>query len=71
MKIIHVHLIFEKKDFYFGSIEAIFTVLSDDQLGIKKSYLKALRLSDGAVKITKRAIIRSSKLITTGNRSEA
>lgn len=27
-KIIHVHLIFEKKDYYFGSISAIYTVLT-------------------------------------------
>ena len=27
-KIIHVHLIFEKKDYYFGSISAIYTVLN-------------------------------------------
>ena len=28
-KVIHVHLIFEKKDYYFGSISAIYTVLND------------------------------------------
>ena len=70
MKVIHVHLIFEKKDYYFGSIEAIFTILSEDQLAIKKSYLKALRLSDGAVKLTSRAIIRASRLITSGSRTD-
>jgi len=35
-KVIHVHLIFEKKDYYFGSISAIYTVLNDAQIGIKK-----------------------------------
>lgn len=25
-KVIHVHLIFEKKDYYFGSISAIYTI---------------------------------------------
>lgn len=36
-KIIHVHLIFEKKDYYFGSISAIYTVLNDAQIGIKRA----------------------------------
>lgn len=36
-KVIHVHLIFEKKDYYFGSISAIYTVLNDAQIGIKKT----------------------------------
>lgn len=36
-KVIHVHLIFEKKDYYFGSISAIYTVLNDAQIGIKRT----------------------------------
>ena len=43
IKIIHVHLIFERKDYYFGSISAIFDNpeegLTEDLLGIKKSTL--------------------------------
>lgn len=38
-KVIHVHLIFEKKDFYFGSISAIFKILDEERVGIKKSTL--------------------------------
>ena len=49
-KIIHVHLIFEKKDYYFGSISAIYTVLNDAQIGIKKSSLLHAGLTDGGVK---------------------
>ena len=48
-KIIHVHLIFEKKDYYFGSISAIYTVLNDAQIGIKKSSLLHAGLTDGGV----------------------
>lgn len=62
-KVIHVHLIFEKKDYYFGSISAIFTVLNSEQLGIKQSSLLHAGLTDGGVKITQRAIIRQSHLI--------
>lgn len=28
-KVIHVHLIYEKKNFYFGSISAIFDTLTE------------------------------------------
>ena len=62
-KVIHVHLIFEKKDYYFGSISAIYTVLNDVQIGIKQSTLLHAGLADGGVKITRRAIIRQSHLI--------
>ena len=62
-KIIHVHLIFEKKDYYFGSISAIYTVLNEAQIGIKKSSLLHAGLTDGGVKLTQKAIIRQSHLI--------
>lgn len=62
-KVIHVHLIFEKKDYYFGSISAIYDILDETQIGIKKNSLLHAGLSDGGVKLTQRAIIRQSHLI--------
>lgn len=62
-KVIHVHLIFEKKDYYFGSISAIYGTLMDDQIDIKQSTLLHKGLTDGGVVLTKRAIIRQSHLI--------
>lgn len=62
-KIVHVHLIFEKKDFYFGSIAAIYTILNPDRIGIKLNTLRNAGLSDGSVYLTKRAIIKQSHLI--------
>ena len=38
-KVIHVHLIFEKKNIYFGSISAIFETLTEKTGGINKSSL--------------------------------
>ena len=38
-KIVHVHLIYEKKNLYFGSISAIFETLTEEQVGITKSSL--------------------------------
>lgn len=39
-KVIHVHLIFEKKNIYFGSISAIFETLTEKQVGITKSRIR-------------------------------
>lgn len=63
MKIIHVHLIFEKKDYYFGSIAAIYSRLNEDQIGIKQSSLAHAGLTNGGVKMTRRAIIKQAELI--------
>ena len=66
VKVIHVHLIFERKDYYFGSISAIYTTLSEAEIGIKQSTLLHAGLVDGGVKLTRRAIIRQSHLIRSG-----
>ena len=63
-KIIQVHLIFEKKNLYFGSISAIFDTLTEEQMGITKNSLLHAGLTDGSVKMTKRAMIIRSHLIT-------
>lgn len=36
-KVIHVHLHYEKKNYYFGSISAIYDVLTEEQVGITKN----------------------------------
>lgn len=64
-KVIHVHLIYEKKNYYFGSISAIYDVLTKEQVGISKESLLHAGLVDGGCKITKRAMIIQSHLIST------
>lgn len=63
IKVIHVHLLYEKKNYYFGSISAIFDVLSEEEVGITKNSLLHAGMSDGSCKITKRAMIIQSHLI--------
>ena len=63
IKVIHVHLIYEKKNYYFGSISAIFDVLTEKEIGITKNSLLHGGMSDGSCKITKRAMIIQSHLI--------
>ena len=64
IKVVHVHLIFERKDYYFGSISAIFDN-PEEGLGIKKNTLLHAGLKDGLAIPTPRAIIRQSHLIRT------
>ena len=56
-KVIHVHRIFEKKNYYFGSISAIFDTLTEEEIGITKSSLLHAGMTDGSCKVTKRAMI--------------
>ena len=63
IKVIHVHLLYEKKNYYFGSISAIFDVLSEEEVGITKNSLLHAGMTDGSCKITKRAMIIQSHLI--------
>lgn len=63
IKVIYVHLLYEKKNYYFGSISAIFDVLSEAEVGITKNSLLHAGLTDGSCKITKRAMIIQSHLI--------
>lgn len=63
IKVFHVHLIYEKKNYYFGSISAIFDVLTEKEIGITKNSLLHAGMTDGSCKITKRAMIIQSHLI--------
>lgn len=46
-KVIHVHLLnrgrYERKDYYFSSISAVYTVLTPEDVGVTKSYLATRR----------------------------
>lgn len=63
IKVIHVHLIFKKIDRYFGSIRAIYTVFSADEIGITEETLMHKKIEEGSPIITQKAIIKRGKLI--------
>ena len=70
-KVIHVHLTHPiegtgRKDWYFSSIKAVFTVFTADQIGATYNYLRHAGLSGNGSIITKRAIIKQSTLISGG-----
>ena len=63
-KVVHVHLTGKRKDYYFGSISAVFSVLSAEEVGVTKSYLLHAGLGGGGTVTTKKAIIKQGQLIT-------
>lgn len=68
-KVIHVHLIVgldgvKRKDWYFGSISAVFEVFTPQQIGFTKNYLLHAGLSGGGTVVSKRSIIQQNRLIT-------
>ncbi|MCD8177280.1 MAG: hypothetical protein LUE98_07605 [Tannerellaceae bacterium] len=62
-KVVHVHLIGKRKDYYFGSISAVYSVLTAEQIGVRKSYLLHAGLSGNGTVMTEKAIIKQSSLI--------
>ena len=72
-KVIHVHLIHglkgtKRKDWYFSSISAIYTVFTPEQVGATRNYLLHAGLSGNGTIITKQAIIKQSTLRNKGLR---
>lgn len=70
-KVVHVHLTrpidgMKRRDWYFSSISAVYTVLTAEQVGATKGYLLHAGLSGNGTVITKCAIIKQSTLIRGG-----
>ena len=65
-KVIHVHLLHGRKNYYFGSISAIYSVLTEEEVGIKKNSLLHAGLANGGVILNKKAMIRQGELIRGG-----
>ena len=63
-KVIHVHLIHSRKNYYFGSVNAIFKKLSEKELGCTENTLSHVLTEDGMHHITSKALIIRSRLMT-------
>ena len=73
-KVIHVHITrpiegTKRRDWYFGSISAVYTVLTAEQIGATKGYLLHAGLSGNGTVVTKYAIIKQSTLIKSSRTS--
>lgn len=62
-KVVHVHLKGKRRDLYFGSVSAVYDVLTPEEVGASMSYLLHAGLSGCGTVITKTAIIKQSELI--------
>ena len=62
-KVIHVQLMQGRRNYYFGSIPAIYSVLTAEDIGITQSSLERVGLSKGGVVLNKKAAIRAGELI--------
>ena len=74
-KVIHVHLVrpieeSKRRDWYFGSIKAVYSVFTAEQVGATYNYLRHAGLSGNGTVITKCAIIKQSTLIS-GHRNNS
>ena len=71
---IHVHLLnrgrYERKDYYFASISAVYTVLTVKDVGASKGYLLHAGLSGNGSVATKCAIIKQSTLIRCSRKAK-
>ena len=67
-KVIHVHLFSGRKNYYFGSISAVYDVLSSEEVGLTKSTLQHMGLCDGVSITTKKGIIIQSHLVRSKNK---
>lgn len=70
-KVIHIHLTHgiegtKRKDWYFSSITAIYTVLTAEQVGATKNYLLHAGLSGNGTVCTKKAIIKHLRSFLAG-----
>lgn len=65
-KVIHVHLLASKKNYYFGSISAIYEVLDVEEVGFALETLRHSGLRDGVCLLSKKAMIIQSRLFRSG-----
>lgn len=69
-KVIHVHLKGKRRDHYFASIAAIYTVLTPEEVGIGYNALRHAGLSGNGTVITKHAIIKQGALIRASTKAD-
>lgn len=71
IKVIHVHLKGKRRDVYCGSIAAIYSVLTAEDVGAGYEYMKRAGLSGGGTVVTKKAIIKQDTLVRGGKKKPA
>ena len=62
VKVVHVHLLHGHKNYYFGSVSAVFRYLSESDIGCSETYLSHVLTSEGKQHFTGKAMITRSVL---------
>lgn len=62
-KIIHVHFITSHKNFYFGSVLAIYKKFTEAEIGCSYNYLSHILTEDGNHHLTDKVLIVRARLI--------
>jgi len=63
IKIIHVYFLSSRKNHYFGSVRAVFSVFSEEELGCSYNYLRHILSYDGSCHLSSKAYFHRSTLI--------
>ena len=63
-KVIHVHFIHGHKNYYLGSVSALFRKFSEKELGCTEASLRHILSQDGNHHITRQAIFIRSRLLS-------
>lgn len=63
IKIVHVHFLHGHKNYYFGSVSAIFRKFSESDIGISEIRLRHLLTDDGNHYINKNVIVIRARLL--------
>lgn len=63
IKVIHVHFLNGRRNYYFGSVSAVFQKFSESDLGCTEAYLQHVLTADGSSHLSSTAFIVRSHLI--------
>ncbi len=63
IKVVHVHFLHGHKNFYFGSVAAIFKKFSEKEIGVSYEYLRHQLKVDGNHYINDEVVIIRSRLL--------
>lgn len=66
-KVVHVHFIHGRKNYYFGSIAAIYSKFSENQIGVSEDYLRHYLLHDNMTYLNNKVMIIRSRIIRKSN----
>lgn len=57
IKVVHIHFLASHKNYYFGSVKAVFKRFTQKEIGCSESYLRHQLTSPGNHHLTKKVLI--------------